>query len=83
MIAVGFSSNKASLERLPGWEQESWAYHGDDGKSFFGEHQGQGRDYGPKFTTNDIIGCGVNFSKGCAFFTKNGVDLGKLVYPKN
>lgn len=76
MIAVGFSSNKASLERLPGWEQESWAYHGDDGKSFFGEHQGQGRDYGPKFTTNDIIGCGVNFSKGCAFFTKNGVDLG-------
>ncbi|KKA18566.1 Ran-binding protein (RanBPM) [Rasamsonia emersonii CBS 393.64] len=76
MIGVGFSSTKASVERLPGWEQESWAYHGDDGKSFFGENQGQGRPYGPTFTVNDTIGCGVNFSTGCAFFTKNGVFLG-------
>ncbi|KAJ9226110.1 hypothetical protein DTO027B5_8095 [Paecilomyces variotii] len=76
MIGIGFSSSKASVERLPGWELESWAYHGDDGKSFFGESQGQGRPYGPTFTVNDIIGCGVNFSTGCAFFTKNGVFLG-------
>lgn len=78
MIGVGFSSNKASLERLPGWEQESWAYHGDDGKSFFGESQGQGKPYGPTFTANDTIGCGVNFASGCAFFTRNGVFLGML-----
>ncbi|PIG86048.1 hypothetical protein AARAC_004943 [Aspergillus arachidicola] len=76
MIGIGFSSNKASVERLPGWEQESWAYHGDDGKSFFGESQGQGRQYGPTFGVNDTVGCGVNFSTGCAFFTKNGVFLG-------
>ncbi|KAI9368277.1 hypothetical protein BJX61DRAFT_230774 [Aspergillus egyptiacus] len=76
MIAIGFSSNKASVERLPGWEQESWAYHGDDGKTFFGESQGQGRNYGPTFGVNDTIGCGVNFSTGCAFFTKNGSFLG-------
>lgn len=65
------------MERLPGWEQESWAYHGDDGKSFFGESQGQGRQYGPTFGANDTVGCGVNFSTGCAFFTKNGVFLGR------
>ncbi|OOF91022.1 hypothetical protein ASPCADRAFT_400441 [Aspergillus carbonarius ITEM 5010] len=76
MIGIGFSSKKASVERLPGWEQESWAYHGDDGKSFFGESQGQGRQYGPTFGANDTVGCGVNFSTGCAFFTKNGVFLG-------
>ncbi|KAL4994120.1 hypothetical protein BDV10DRAFT_197779 [Aspergillus recurvatus] len=76
MIGIGFSNNKASVERLPGWEQESWAYHGDDGKSFFGENQGQGRQYGPTFGVNDTVGCGVNFSTGCAFFTKNGVFLG-------
>jgi hypothetical protein len=79
MIGLGFSSTKASVERLPGWEQESWAYHGDDGKSFFGESQGQGRPYGPTFTVNDTIGCGVNFTTGCAFFTKNGVFLGRLL----
>ncbi|CAG8309963.1 unnamed protein product [Penicillium salamii] len=76
MIGIGFSSPKASVERLPGWEQESWAYHGDDGKSFFGESQGQGRAYGPTFTVGDTVGCGVNFSTGSAFFTKNGIFLG-------
>ncbi|KAL1958827.1 hypothetical protein VTO42DRAFT_3664 [Malbranchea cinnamomea] len=76
MVAIGFSSKKASLERLPGWEAESWAYHGDDGKTFFGDNHDQGKAYGPTFTVNDTIGCGVNFATGCAFFTKNGVFLG-------
>lgn len=75
MIAIGFSTNKASVERLPGWEQESWAYHGDDGKAFMGEAQTAGKPYGPQFTMHDIIGCGVNFRTGTAFFTKNGVFL--------
>jgi Ran-binding protein 9/10 len=74
VIAVGFSTRKASLERLPGWETESWAYHGDDGKTFFGE--ATGRVYGPQFGANDVIGCGINFNTGQAFFTKNGVDQG-------
>jgi hypothetical protein len=74
MIAIGFSTQKASLDRLPGWESESWAYHGDDGKTFFGE--ATGRVYGPTFTVGDVIGCGINFSSGQAFFTKNGVNLG-------
>ncbi|KAK5228214.1 hypothetical protein LTR47_000459 [Exophiala xenobiotica] len=73
-IAIGFSTAEASLERLPGWETHSWGYHGDDGKMFFGEHSG--RNYGPTFGAGDIIGCGVNFNAGHAFFTKNGQDLG-------
>ena len=77
MIGVGFSGSKASLEKLPGWEPESWAYHGDDGKSFC--CQSPGKSYGPTFTTNDVIGCGVNFMNGSAFFTKNGVCLGALI----
>ena len=75
LIGIGFSGSKASLEKLPGWEPESWAYHGDDGNSFC--CQSTGKKYGPVFTTNDVIGCGVNFKTGCAFFTKNGVFQGK------
>lgn len=74
MVAVGFATMKASLERLPGWESESWAYHGDDGKTFCGETQP--KSYSAPFGTGDIIGCGINFHTGQAFFTKNGVDLG-------
>ena len=70
MIGIGFSGAKASLEKFPGWEPESWAYHGDDGKSWCCHNNG--KPYGPTFTTGDIIGCGVNFMTGCAFFTKNG-----------
>ena len=75
MIGVGFSGSKASLEKLPGWEPDSWAYHGDDGMSFSG--QSTGRHYAEQFTTGDVIGCGVDFTTNQAFFTKNGVFLGK------
>lgn len=73
-IAIGFSTAEASLERLAGWETHSWGYHGDDGKMFFGEQSG--KSYGPTFGAGDVIGCGVNFNAGQAFFTKNGQDLG-------
>ena len=75
MIGIGCSGASASLEKLPGWEPDSWAYHGDDGKSFCAANQG--KPYGPTFTSGDVIGCGVNFTKGCAFFTKNGVFQGQ------
>ena len=77
MIGIGFSGPKVSLERLPGYDSDSWGYHGDDGMTFC--CQMTGRKYGPTFTTNDVVGCGVNFMTGCAFFTKNGVLIqGKL-----
>ncbi|KAI9682940.1 MAG: Ran-binding protein 9 [Trizodia sp. TS-e1964] len=73
-IGIGFSGPKVALTRLPGWEPDSWAYHGDDGKSFC--CQVQGKEYGPQFTNEDYVGCGVNFRTKTAFFTKNGYNLG-------
>ena len=35
-----------------------------------------GNAFGPQFTTNDTIGCGVNFVDNSCFYTKNGVLLG-------
>lgn len=74
LIGIGFCTEKVSLSKLPGWEQESWGYHGDDGNIFC--CQGTRKQYGPKFNTDDIIGCGVNFRNNTAFFTRNGHHLG-------
>ncbi|TDZ67213.1 Ran-binding protein 10 [Colletotrichum trifolii] len=73
-IGVGFSGKTVALSRPPGWESESWGYHSDDGHCYAG--QNGGKAYGPTFTAPDVIGCGINFRTGCAFFTKNGHMLG-------
>ncbi|KAK8211425.1 hypothetical protein M8818_003392 [Zalaria obscura] len=78
LIGIGFSGPKVNLNRLPGWESESWAYHGDDGFSF--ACTASGKHYGPKFSTMDVIGCGVNFRTNTAFFTKNGNYLGEAFH---
>jgi len=78
LVGVGFSTSKPSLNRLPGWESESWGYHSDDGMSF--QCSASGKVYGPKFSASDTVGCGINFRNGTAFFTKNGVALGRLSF---
>ncbi|CAE6463310.1 unnamed protein product [Rhizoctonia solani] len=75
-IGIGFSTREVGLNRLPGWEPMSWGYHGDDGNSFAG--QSDGTPYGPVFGTGDVIGCGVDFTEGRAFYTKNGEFLKKV-----
>ncbi|XP_058456696.1 ran-binding protein 9 [Malaya genurostris] len=62
------------MNRLPGWDKQSYGYHGDDGNSFCSS--GNGQPYGPTFTTADIIGCGVNLVDNNCFYTKNGHHLG-------
>lgn len=60
---------------MPGWGSESRGYHGDDGRSF--NESGRGEGYGPTYDQGDIIGCGVNFERESAFFTKIGEMLGR------
>ncbi|KAG0254435.1 hypothetical protein DFQ27_006838 [Actinomortierella ambigua] len=73
-IGVGVCNSTVNLARLPGWDRDSWGYHGDDGHSFGG--RGKGDPYGPTFTTGDTVGCGINFRDNTLFYTKNGVYLG-------
>ncbi|KAJ1917243.1 hypothetical protein H4219_003327 [Mycoemilia scoparia] len=73
-IGIGFSTHDAKLDRLPGWDKNSWGYHGDDGHVFI--NQNLGRPFGPRFSTGDIIGCGINFMNNSGFYTRNGVYLG-------
>lgn len=71
-IGIGLSEAKSNLNSLPGWRPNSYGYHGDDGRLFEDKITGRGKPYGPKFTTNDIVGCGYNVTNSSCFFTKNG-----------
>ncbi|XP_045460124.1 ran-binding protein 9 isoform X2 [Harmonia axyridis] len=73
-MGIGLSAQGVNMNRLPGWDKQSYGYHGDDGHSFCSS--GTGQPYGPTFTTGDVIGCGVNLVENTCFYTKNGHHLG-------
>lgn len=75
-IGVGLCGKDVRLGKMPGWEKNSWGYHGDDGMLFL-ESGRTGHKYGPKYTTGDVVGCGVDIVNRLVFFTKNGEHLGK------
>ncbi|CAL1533620.1 unnamed protein product [Lymnaea stagnalis] len=74
-MGIGLSAQGVNMNRLPGWDKQSYGYHGDDGNSFCSS--GAGQSYGPTFTTGDTIGCCVNLIDHTCFYTKNGVSLGR------
>ena len=75
-VAVGLAT-QAFLRhrRMPGWDAESYGYHGDDGAIFHGRGR-QLSKYGPSFGPGDVVGCGIDYSDSTVFFTLNGVCLG-------
>ena len=73
-MGIGLSAHNVNMQRLPGWDKQSYGYHGDDGHSFCSS--GTGVPYGPTFTTGDVIGCGYNLVENTCFYTKNGLNLG-------
>ncbi|KAK4004804.1 ran-binding protein 9 isoform X3 [Daphnia magna] len=74
-IAIGIGTKKMNLSVLPGMQKNSFGYLGNSGGKFWGSEVG--RAYGPPFTTNDTIGCGVNLVARQIFYTKNGKNLGE------
>jgi len=75
-VAIGLSTPSfRPHNRMPGWDAESYGYHGDDGGIFHG-HGNMLREYGPAFGPGDTVGCGLDYARGRVFFVKNGVFLG-------
>jgi len=75
-VAVGLATKFFLKEkRFPGWDNESFGYHGDDGAIFHGRGRQLGT-FGPTFGFNDTIGCGLDYSNQSIFYTLNGMLLG-------
>lgn len=62
---------------MPGWEDHSYGYHGDDGRKF---GAGNSPETWPLFEQNDVIGCGFDFDRRSIFYTRNGELLGTGFY---
>lgn len=75
-LGIGWGSEnwgKTWKGRMPGWNEGSWGYHGDDGRIF---EANKYRIWGPTWNDGDVIGAGYNFDRDILFFTKNGLYLG-------
>lgn len=76
-VAIGCCRAGFDASRLmPGWDAESWGYHGDDGGRFHGDGTSIAR--GEPFGRGDVVGCGVDRAAGEVFFTRNGLLLGGI-----
>ena len=82
-IGIGVGSLQYSVHSQPGWRRHSIGYHADDGRLY--HEKGHGRQFGPKCTTGDVMGCGIDFDSDevdtrfvRVFFTKNGRQVGEM-----
>jgi hypothetical protein len=67
-VAVGLASRNFRPESsMPGWDQHSIAYHGDDGLKYWGS--GTGRRFGERFGAGDTVGCGIAYLGATAAVT--------------
>lgn len=74
IIAIGFCTKSAELNKIPGCSKDSCGHHSDDGNFFICSDIDE--PYGSGFETKDTIGCLLNFRNNTVLYTKNGMNLG-------
>lgn len=63
---------------MVGWYNGSWGYRGCDGEVYGEGSKGSNSNYDAKYDQDAVIGCGINFDQHVAFYTKDGVVLGRF-----
>jgi len=75
-VAVGVATEAFQYQsKMPGWDQLSYGYHGDDG-GIFHSSGGMIKEFGPKYGPGDTVGCGIDYISKGIFYTLNGEFLG-------
>jgi ankyrin repeat protein len=71
-ISIGFTGEDFNNYVHPGWGPNSYGYHSDNGHLYHGDdsyvYQLINPNFGPKFSTNDIVGAGIDHLKQKIFF---------------
>ncbi|KAI5811980.1 hypothetical protein BZA77DRAFT_253909 [Pyronema omphalodes] len=77
IVGLGLTNGPLQcLDRMPGWDHNTWGYHGDDGYKFHNTVHRLG--FIETYGAGDTVGCGV--IAGRLFFTKNGKFLGAAIH---
>jgi hypothetical protein len=62
---------------MPGWDDDTWGLHGDDGGIYHADGWRRERSDEWKYGTDDVVGVCVDPRKQTAFYTKNGEVIGE------
>ena len=78
-IILGFCPADQKRTQILGYKKGSYGFRAD-GKKLHNSKESNsgddGDDFGERFESKDVIGCGLVISKREIFFTKNGANLG-------
>lgn len=75
-MAIAIAAKTYAINRLPGLNPHSWAYHSDDGQIW---QEGESTEGYGAFRLGETVGCGVDIASGIGFFTREGVRNGSWI----
>lgn len=65
-----------TLGSFPGWSDNSWGYHTDDGHKYYNSST-LGEAYGELACAGDVIGCRVDLDMGDLSFNRGSIHFGR------
>ncbi|KAI7766583.1 hypothetical protein LZL87_014146 [Fusarium oxysporum] len=71
-ICIGLGRGGCDVDRMPGWDPDTWGLHDDDGGLYHGDGFARHTSSEREFGAGDTIGVLVDTLVGKVFYSKNG-----------